>query len=269
MGEVPMFRLPARVVLGILSVAAVSAAASAGTRTYDISSIVFDEHPFAVQGPLEPVVAAPLAPVRIRPPARMPQLVAPSRSVVRPAAARAVSDRVPPAIARSLAAVEPGSGREGILGILSEVRVGFLAHDHGPVSRNEESGFDGNFELLFVSPTVLDVIWSPRPHVGVSVNSDGDTSQAYAGLSWEWSFWGNWFAGFSLGGSVHDGETETTAVDRKELGCHLLFRESVEVGYRFGGRHGISAFLDHISNAKLCSANEGLENFGIRYGYRF
>ena len=27
--------------------------------------------------------------------------------------------------------------------------------------------------------------------------------------------------------------------------------------------------FDHISNAKLCSTNEGLETFGIRYGYRF
>lgn len=264
-----MFRLPARVVLGILAVAGVSAAATAGTRTYDISSIVFDEHPFAVQGPLEPVVAVPLAPVRIRPPARMPQPVGPSRTVVRPAAERTASDRIPPAIARSLAAVEPASGREGILGILSEVRVGFLVHDQGPFSRNEESGFDGNFELLFVSPTVLDVIWAPRPHVGFSVNSDGDTSQVYAGLSWEWSFWGHWFGGFSLGGSLHDGETRSDRADRKDLGCHLLFRESVELGYRFGGRHAISAFLDHISNANICDHNEGLENFGIRYGYRF
>ena len=174
-----------------------------------------------------------------------------------------------PAVAQGVAPKPSPEAREGSLGILSEIRIGLLAHDRGPFSRNEEDGIDGNFELLFASPAVLDVIWSPRPHIGFSINSEGNTSQLYAGLSWDWSFAGNWFAGFSLGGAVHDGETRTAEPDRKELGCHLLFRESVEVGYRFDGRHGLSVFLDHISNARLCDANEGLETVGIRYGYRF
>jgi lipid A 3-O-deacylase len=151
----------------------------------------------------------------------------------------------------------------------AEVRLGGLIHDEGPFSRNEEDGFDINLEILFPSPRLLEIIWSPRPHIGVTFNTEGDTSQAYFGLSWEWEFWGNWFAGFSWGGAVHDGELLTNKIDRKELGCRLLFRESVEFGYRVAGRHGISLFLDHISNANICDANEGLENFGVRYGYRF
>jgi lipid A 3-O-deacylase len=152
---------------------------------------------------------------------------------------------------------------------ISEVRIGALVHDIGPFSSNEEGGMDGNFEVLFQSPGLLDIIWAPRPHIGLSVNSEGDTSQVYAGLSWEWSFWGHWFAGFSLGGSVHDGKLTTNRIDRKELGCRLLFRESIEIGYRFGGKHSISGFLDHISNARICEKNEGLETTGIRYGYKF
>ena len=27
--------------------------------------------------------------------------------------------------------------------------------------------------------------------------------------------------------------------------------------------------LAHLSNAKFCDTNEGLENVGVRYGYRF
>ena len=77
------------------------------------------------------------------------------------------------------------------------------------------------------------------------------------------------FFGVSFGGSVHNGETKTDRSDKKELGCRLLFRESLEFGYRFGGRHAITAFLDHISNANLCDKNEGLETVGLRYGYRF
>jgi lipid A 3-O-deacylase len=161
------------------------------------------------------------------------------------------------------------SAGNGFKSIVSEIRVGALVHDEGPFSRNEEDGFDLNLEVLFVSPKFLDIIWAPRPHLGANINSDNDTSQVYMGLSWEWSFWGGWFAGFSLGGSVHDGKLETLRTDRKELGCRVLFRESIDVGYRFGGRHGISGFLDHISNANLCDRNEGLENYGIRYGYKF
>ena len=49
----------------------------------------------------------------------------------------------------------------------------------------------------------------------------------------------------------------------------MLFRESLDLGYRVLGPHSIMFHFDHISNAKLCSTNEGLETFGIRYGYRF
>ena len=124
-------------------------------------------------------------------------------------------------------------------------------------------------EFLFNSPEFLAFAWSPRPHIGFSVNSDGDTSQAYIGLSWEWTVWKGLFVGFSLGGAIHDGKLRTNRTDRNELGCRILFRESLELGYRFWERHSISAMLDHISNANLCDKNEGLDNFGIRYGYLF
>ncbi len=157
----------------------------------------------------------------------------------------------------------------GIKDIFSEIRVGALWHDEGPFSRNKEGGVDANFEVLFVSPTDLDVIWSPRPHLGLSLNSAGNTSQIYAGLTWEWDFWESAFAGFSLGGAVHDGKNRTDELDRKELGCRVLFRESINAGYRIDRNHSVMLQLDHISNAKLCSTNEGLESIGIRYGYRF
>ena len=153
--------------------------------------------------------------------------------------------------------------------IISEIRVGALVHDEGPFSHRKESGYDANLEILFTSPDFLGVVWAPRPHIGMSYNSDGDTNQAYLGLTWEWMFFGNYFANFSLGGGYHDGFKETDKLDRKSLGCSILFRESIDIGYRFGGVHSIMAHLDHISNAKLCSTNEGLESVGIRYGYHF
>ncbi len=174
---------------------------------------------------------------------------------------------------RDFQTADRGSSGDGISkplgGILSEVRFGVLKHDFGPFSSSEEDGIDVNFELLFASPGILELIWSPRPHLGVTINTDDDTDQAYFGLSWEFDVWRNLFVGLSFGGAVHNGETETDRSDKKELGCKLLFRESLELGYRFGGRHAITAFLDHVSNANLCDKNEGLENLGVRYGYRF
>ena len=160
-------------------------------------------------------------------------------------------------------------GSKPLEGFLSEVRLGVLKHDFGPFSSSEEHGVDVNLEVLFASPSFLKFVWSPRPHLGITINSDGDTDQAYFGLSWEADVWRDLFVGFSFGGSYHNGETETDRTDKKELGCGLLFRESLELGYRFAGRHAITAFLDHVSNANICDKNEGLENFGVRYGYRF
>ena len=127
-------------------------------------------------------------------------------------------------------------------------------------------------------------IWSPRPHIGISYNSSGDTSQAYLGLTWEWSFLDGWFVEFGLGGMIHDGHLLGVDDETKSLGCRLLFRESVNAGYRFYKRHALMLHFDHSSNASLCEKNtadgsaegrhnvilnEGLENFGIRYGYMF
>jgi lipid A 3-O-deacylase len=263
-------RITAALVGVVAGMSLVSGESRSGTTTYDMSSLLFQQHPFSTTSLLQPVVAAPVPAAQIRAPARVPQPATPTRATFRQAAQPAASERKPATAPQMLATNPPSqSAGNGFKSIVSEIRVGALVHDEGPFSRNEEDGFDLNLEVLFVSPKFLDIIWAPRPHLGANINSDNDTSQVYMGLSWEWSFWGGWFAGFSLGGSVHDGKLETLRTDRKELGCRVLFRESIDVGYRFGGRHGISGFLDHISNANLCDRNEGLENYGIRYGYKF
>jgi len=168
-------------------------------------------------------------------------------------------------------AVPASTATRGLGGILSEARLGLLAHDEGPFSSNKEDGADINVELLFVSPHILDAILSPRPHIGFSANTSGDTNQAYLGLTWEWKFWRRAFVDFSLGGAVHDGKLTTNRPGRtkKELGCRTLFRLSADIGYNFSGPHSLMAHLGHISNASLCDRNEGLESAGVRYGYRF
>jgi len=161
--------------------------------------------------------------------------------------------------------------RSGGGGIFNEIKLGALAHDLGPFSSQKEEGVDGHVELRFNSPEFLKYIWSPYPHIGADISSVGDTSSIWIGLAWEWDFWKKYFAGFSLGGALHNGVTKQGEgqEDEKELGCSPLFRLGINFGYRFNERHSVDLLLDHISNAKICDTNEGLENFGIRYGYRF
>jgi lipid A 3-O-deacylase len=155
--------------------------------------------------------------------------------------------------------------------IFSEIRVGIQAHDVPLFSDRVESGADINGEVLFTSPDVLHFLWSPRPHFGFSANTQGGISQVYAGLSWEFRLWSGLFAGFSLGGAIQTGPLHNDIYPQtfKAFGSRGVFRESIEIGWRFDDHHSLSLMLDHISNARLARPNPGLETFGVRYGYRF
>ena len=153
--------------------------------------------------------------------------------------------------------------------IFSEIRGGGYAHDVDFLSFDREDGADVNAEILFVSPDCLDVIWSPRPHVGVTVNTDGNTSHAYTGLTWEYEFLGDFFVDGSLGLSVHNGHLDTDNSDRKSLGSPVLFRLGAAVGYNLTEKVNLSVQFEHMSNAYLANENEGMDNIGLRLGYRF
>ncbi len=68
---------------------------------------------------------------------------------------------------------------------------------------------------------------------------------------------------------MHDGNLLPTEVDRKALGSRVLFHIPFEIGLRFNERHSISIYFEHTSNANTRANNEGLDDIGIRYGYRF
>ncbi len=219
--------------------------AVAGPRQYDLNILMQQPHPFA--GPVAPTVW----PLRLGP---VPQ-AAPAPGPARPRPAAADTSYF-------------GSTGEGLWAAISEIRGGILAHHLVPTLTHKEPGADINLEILFHSPDFLGVIGSPRPHVGFAVNTGGDTSQLYAGLTWEWDFWRNMFVSLALGGAIHDGDLDVRSNDEKELGCRVLFRAAVELGYRFRQRHSLSLYIDQISNGGICDQNEGLELLGIRYGYR-
>jgi lipid A 3-O-deacylase len=246
----------ARIAGGLLaaSLLPVSGGAYASGTLYDMSTFLAQPHPFATAAASMP---APQPQLRPQP---MP-MSAPVRTSA-------------PATT-SAPAASSGSGKW-----ISELRGGILKHSISPIGHDaKETGVDGNLEVLFASPGWLSWLLKPRPQIGASFNgSNNNTDVLYAGLQWEWTFWKSFFFDFSFGGAVHNGELSYDASvvfpeyanRRRELGCRALFRESFELGWRFWERHNLSVMWSHYSHGGICGdQNEGLDNLGMRYGYRF
>ena len=160
--------------------------------------------------------------------------------------------------------------------IIDEVKIGALAHDIGFLTHHVEHGVDVNIEMLFTPPDLLAIIGSPRPTIGADINTDGNTSDPYFGLTWGISLIQNLFRGGdsvfvtgSLGGAYQDGYIDNAPPERKRLGSPILFRESAEIGYQITPVISVSAILDHISNANLGQHNAGITSAGARLGFKF
>jgi len=151
-----------------------------------------------------------------------------------------------------------------------ELRGGVLYHDF----MERESGVDLNIEYLsrfaafdlFIPKTSVQAVF--RPHIGGTVNTNGDTSYAYAGYSLTLNLTSRLFLEGSLGGMVHNGDGTSRDGDL-HLGCNVMFRESASLGVRLTEHINVSAMVVHGSNAGLCNANNGITNAGVRVGYTF
>jgi len=153
--------------------------------------------------------------------------------------------------------------------LVSELKLGVQTHDAGLFGPRDEDGVDINLEVLFVPLAPLAFIWSPRPHVGAHLNTAGDTSQLYFGLTWTFDLSDAFWIAFGGGGAVHDGKLSTRDGKDLQLGSAALFRWTVEAGITLAEHHRLSVMLDHVSNAGLVRENVGLDAVGVRYGYRF
>jgi lipid A 3-O-deacylase len=160
--------------------------------------------------------------------------------------------------------------------IVDELKLGVLSHDVGFLGHHIESGADVNVEMLFTPPPALRVIGSPRPMIGADINTDGNTSDGYFGLTWGIELiqslfgWGHGvFLNGGLGGAVNNGYIDSAPPGRKKLGSPVLFHLSAELGVDLTPRTSISVFVDHMSNAGLASQNPGITNAGARLGFKF
>jgi hypothetical protein len=154
---------------------------------------------------------------------------------------------------------------------LHVIRAGVLAHDVDDLwsGTRKEGGVDLNIEIIFNSPSFSLMSGNVRPNLGLSINTQGDTSKLYGGILWELETKSGIFLDLGIGVAVHDGKLDTNQEDKKSLGSRVLFRFPIEIGYSIAKHHQISILFDHISNAFLVHPNEGLDTLGLRYGYRF
>ena len=175
-----------------------------------------------------------------------------------------------------------GGNSDALWGYISELRFGVMGHDvrfpsrhkfhmPNPFSNRYEGGLNLNPEVIFTSPDWLEWAYSPRPRVGISINTSGDTSSAYTSLGWD-TAWDNgiYLDGF-FGLAVHDGElTEGNDKGKIEFGSRVLFHLGGDIGWRWDDHNGIALVWEHMSNGSmLASKNQGIDSLGLRYSYRF
>lgn len=158
---------------------------------------------------------------------------------------------------------------------IDELRLSLSAHDLDSGGQRREDGADIGGEVLFtqftvdVDNSVLRILLTPRPHLGAVVNTHGDTSAAYAGLTWHVPLAGPLFVEGALGGAVHNGKRGNVNPGREPLGCRALFREAGAIGIDLNDRLRVMATISHMSNAGLCDENSGITDAGLALGYRF
>ena len=169
-----------------------------------------------------------------------------------------------------------GKTAKNFLG-LYEVKQGVLAHDRGWFGKNREGfGPDYNFELMFNEPKILKKIGSPKPIIGLTQTSTGGSSLYYGGITWDTNIGKNWFLSGTTGIAWTNGLSklpkgqEPTGDKKIQFGSKWLHRGAVEFGWNFYGNDTISLMFSHVSHGSMLdSKNQGMDEFGIRYGYRF
>ena len=160
---------------------------------------------------------------------------------------------------------------------LYEVKQGVLAHDRGWFGKNREGfGPDYNFELMFNSPRFFKMIGAPKPIIGLTQTSTGGSSLYYGGITWDWNMSQNWFVSGTTGIAWTNGlsklpKGQEPVGDKKiQFGSKWLHRGAVEIGWNFYGNDTISLMFSHVSHGSMLdNKNQGMDEFGIRYGYRF
>jgi lipid A 3-O-deacylase len=141
---------------------------------------------------------------------------------------------------------------------------------------SHESGIFPSATIFFdplssgTAATWHQTILEPRIYLGASLGTGDGVDQIYGGFSWTADITSRLFVELGLGGTVHNGKLDGSNGKGPDLGCRLLFREQVALGYRVTDNWQILATADHSSHANLCDGpNDGLSHAGLAIGYNF
>jgi lipid A 3-O-deacylase len=172
-------------------------------------------------------------------------------------------------------------------GIVDEIKLGFLSSDTGVGGTKIEHGLDINGEVLFTAPQWLvspddpewlHILLAPRPDIGFTANTAGGTSFGYIGLNWTVDLAKNIFDdhdgvyfSWGMGGAINNSDLngDNDGDNNKDMGSRALFHLYAELGYDVTQHVNVSVFYEHYSNAGLGTTNPGMNNLGMRLGYKF
>lgn len=143
--------------------------------------------------------------------------------------------------------------------------AGLYAHDVNIVTASGiESGAD--LELGWRGPSILHPL-GLQPQVFVSLNSNGGTDFAAAGISRR--IGSQFYMRPGIGLAVHTGPSHWS--DRRIwFGSRVLFEPEIGIGLQVSPRASIEASWVHLSHAHVFGPqNPGLDTVGVRFNYRF
>jgi len=186
------------------------------------------------------------------------------------------------ALSMSLAVLPALAAEAGPVG---EVRLGAVQHNiciTNCDNANKEDGPSVSGEIVFKSPDLLNIFWSPRPYVIASVNTADDTSFGGAGLHWNWDFAEGWSLEPGVGYVIHDGElnfpypqgdprNDPISAETVFFGSRDLFRTSLSLNRDLTDKWGAQVMYEHLSHGQILGSgrNQGIDNIGVRVIYRF
>lgn len=151
-----------------------------------------------------------------------------------------------------------------------EVRGGLLSFDTGVFTRHDYWDVVFNGEILAPLGPAARYLGSPRLKLGAHLTPRPDYADLiYAGLNWDIYVSRRVYFSIGFGASYQANSDPLTNGSARRLGCTLNFHEELAVGMDFGKHFTAQLYADHTSNAGSCGHNRGLENAGLRFGYRF
>lgn len=130
------------------------------------------------------------------------------------------------------------------------------------------TGDDLEISLTSADNSVLQILFSPRPQFGMSLDKSTGASRGFAALTWNMFETSKFFGNIGVASSYTSASVEDP--DRRLIGPPVAMHGTLEFGYHLGEQNSLSLSLDRGSTLDLGNDHGMLgDNLRLRYGYRF